>query len=174
MHERPISEEFDPFYEGYIQLVPEGDLLQLLSQQLKETTDLFRNVTDGQGEYRYAPGKWSLKEVLGHMTDTERVMSYRLLRIARGDRTPLAGFDENLFVSGAAFSLRSVQDLLEEFASVRQSTLHLLYGLTEEAWKRRGIANDQEISVLALAAILAGHELHHRKVLEERYFSTFE
>jgi hypothetical protein len=174
MHARPASEEFNPFYERYVNLVPEGDFMQLLTQQLKETTDLFRHVTDGQGEYRYAPDKWSLKEVIGHMSDTERVMSYRLLRIARGDKTPLAGFDENDFVRGASFSLRSVQDLLEEFAAVRKSTLHLLYGLTDEAWKRQGIVKDAGITVLALAAIIAGHELHHRKVLEERYFSTFE
>jgi hypothetical protein len=174
MHQRPASNEYAPFYENYVKLVPECDLLLLLAQQIKETADLLRNVTDAQGEFRYAPGKWSLKEVIGHMSDTERIMNYRLLRVARGDQTKLSGFDENFFVNGASFGLRSVQDLLEELTAVRQATLHLLHGLTDEAWQLTGVANGFEISARALAYVIAGHELHHRKVIEERYLAAFQ
>jgi hypothetical protein len=174
MNLRPASHEYVSYYDNYVKMVPEGDLLQLLSQQIKETADLLRHVTDAQGEFRYAAGKWSLKEVIGHMSDTERVMSYRLLRIARGDQTPLSGFDENFFVKGASFGLRSVQDLVEELVAVRQATLHLLHGLTEEGWTRSGISNENQITARALAYIIAGHELHHRKVMEEHYISSFQ
>jgi hypothetical protein len=169
MHQRPATNEYAPYFADYVNVVPQGDLLLILPQQLKETVDLLRDVTDAQGEYRYASGKWSLKEVIGHMSDTERIMGYRLLRIARGDQTPLSGFDENLFVQSASFGLRSVQDLAEELASVRQNTLNLLYGLTDEAWMRAGVANETHVTVRAIAYIIAGHELHHRQVLEERY-----
>jgi uncharacterized damage-inducible protein DinB len=168
---RPLSNEYEPYFETYIQIVPQGNLLLILSQQIKETADLLRNITDAQGEYRYASGKWSLKEVIGHMADTERIMAYRLLRIARGDETPLAGFDENQFVKAAAFGQRSVQDLVEELTSVRQATLYLLHGLTNEAWLCAGIANNKNVTVRSIAYIIAGHELHHRKVIEERYLS---
>jgi hypothetical protein len=173
MNQRPASTEYGPYFEKYVNLVPEGDLLQLLPQQIKETTDLLRNITDAQGEYRYAPGKWSLKEVIGHMSDTERVMSYRLLRIARGDQTPLMGFDQDTYVNSAAFELHSVQDLLEELTAVRQATLYLLHGLTDEAWGRTGTVSNKEISVKSLAYIIAGHELHHRNIIEASYLSTF-
>jgi hypothetical protein len=173
MNQRPASTEYAPYFEKYVKLVPEGDLLQLLSQQIKETTDLVRNITDAQGEYRYAPGKWSLKEVIGHMSDTERVMSYRLLRFARGDQTPLMGFDQDIYVNGAAFELHSVQDLLEELTAVRQATLYLLHGLTDEAWGRTGPVNNNEVTVKSLAYIIAGHELHHRKIIEEYYLINF-
>jgi hypothetical protein len=173
MNQRPASTEYAPYFEKYVSLVPEGDLLQLMSQQIKETTDLLRNITDAQGEYRYAPGKWSLKEVIGHMSDAERVMSYRLLRFARGDQTPLMGFDEETYVNGAAFELHSVQDLLEELAAVRQATLYLLHGLTDEAWERTGKANNNDVTVRGLAFIIAGHELHHRKIIDELYLSKF-
>jgi hypothetical protein len=173
MNQRPASTEYAPFYENYVSLVPEGDLLQLMSQQIKETTDLLRNITDAQGEYRYAPGKWSLKEVIGHMSDTERVMSYRLLRFARGDQTPLMGFEQDTYVNEAAFELHSVQDLLEELTAVRQATLYLLHGLTDEAWMRAGKASNKDVTVRGLAYIIAGHELHHRKIIDELYLSNF-
>jgi hypothetical protein len=169
MHQRPATNEYAPYFENYVKIVPQGDLLLILPQQLKETVSLLRDVTDADGEYRYDSGKWSLKEVIGHMSDTERIMGYRLLRIARGDQTPLSGFDENLFVQSASFGLRSVQDLTEDLASVRQNTLNLLYGLTDEAWMRAGVVNETHVTVRAIGYIIAGHELHHRQVLEERY-----
>ncbi|SEB70727.1 DinB family protein [Paenibacillus sp. GP183] len=171
MNQRPASNEYAAYHEQYVSLVPEGDLLQLMSQQIKETTDLLRNITDAQGEYRYAPGKWSLKEVIGHMSDTERIMSYRLLRFSRGDQTPLPGFEQDTYVNGAAFELHSVQDLLEELTAVRHATLYQLHGLTDEAWGRAGKFSNNDVTVKGIAYIIAGHQLHHRKIIEELYLS---
>lgn len=169
--ERPLNEEYSAHFESYVRLVPDGNVIDLLAERQGETGTLIGELTEEQGDYRYAPGKWSLKEVIGHLTDTERIMSYRLLRIARGDRTPLAGFDENEFVKGASFSLRSLPELLEEYVAVRRATLTLLRGLTEEAWVRTGIANGSETSARALAYIIAGHELHHLQIIRERYLA---
>lgn len=172
MRQRPDTGEYAAYFMPYINLVPEGDLLQILKRQSEELSELLQGVSEEQAGYRYAPGKWSLKEVLGHIADTERVMSYRLLRVARGDATPLPGFDENLFVSGAAFDRIPLQALLEDFKRVREATLSLLSTLPEEAWTRRGVINNTETTARALAYILAGHELHHRKVIEERYLAS--
>lgn len=133
MLDRPSNEEYNANFEKYVKLVPEGDIRHILSHSLKSTTDVFTSVTEEQANYRYAPGKWNLKEVLGHMTDNERIMSYRLLRIARGDKTPLAGYDENALNSGASFDRCPLVDLLEDFSAVRRATLTLLRGLSEEA-----------------------------------------
>lgn len=122
-------------------------------------------MTDAEGLFRYAPGKWNLKEVLGHIADTERVMGYRLLAIGRGGTEPLPGYDINGYVSRALFNEQSVQDLLDNLHVVRQSTLHLLKSFNEEAWLQRGIANTYEVTVRALTYIVAGHELHHRQII---------
>lgn len=141
--ERPLNGEYSAHFETYVRLVPDGNVIDLLAERQGETEALIAALTENQGNYRYAPGKWVLKEVIGHIMDTERIMSYRLLRIARGDRTPLAGFDENEFMEGASFALRSLPELSEEYAAVRRATLTLLHGLTEEAWLRTGIAKWQ-------------------------------
>jgi hypothetical protein len=169
MIKRPESNEFSSYYAGYIQRVPEGDLLVLLKVQLEDTISLLSHLTEDKASFRYAPNKWSIKEVIGHMTDTERIMSYRLLRIARGDNTPLSGFDEDAFVLGASFDLLPLRDLLDNLAAVRQSTLALLKGLTPEAYLRMGSASNSVVSARALAYIISGHELHHRNVLVEKY-----
>ncbi len=171
MSNRPAKDEYAPYYETYISLVPEGSLESTLTKQLEETTRMLLAISEEQANHRYASGKWSLKEVLGHITDTERIMSYRLLRIARGDKTPLAGFDEEAFVKGASFSSCAWSELLEDYIAVRRSTLTLLRGLSEEAWNRRGVANNSELSARALAYIICGHELHHRRVIQERYLT---
>ncbi|GAV12925.1 DinB family protein [Paenibacillus sp. chi10] len=166
---QPLAAEYGEAFANYIGLVPEGDLREMLADQLELTTELFVNLSEEQGDYRYAPGKWSIKEVLGHIADTERVMAYRLLRIARGDQTPLPGFDENLLMSGAAFASMPMSELIEDYRAVRQSTLTLLRGLTDEAVLRIGTSNNMTISACALAYMIAGHELHHLNVLKERY-----
>jgi hypothetical protein len=171
--QRPEASEYAPNYAGYIQQVPEGDLLQILSNQLGKLELVFQSVDDQKGTFRYAPGKWSIKEVIGHITDTERVMSYRLLRIARGDSTTsLPGFDENQFVEGASFDRRTVQQLLFEMKAVRTATLALIEGLEEEVWTRRGLTSGIEVSARALAYIIAGHWVHHLQIIEERYLSA--
>ncbi|MGM1048796.1 DinB superfamily protein [Paenibacillus uliginis N3/975] len=169
MLKRPSVEDYPEYYRGYVGLVPEGDLVCIIEEQQKVIEELISSLSDIQANHRYAPGKWSLKEVFGHMIDAERIMSYRLLRIARGDQTPLAGFNEDFFVENADFYKRSMTDLLEEYMTVRQSTLALVRGLPEESWDRKGIANEKVTSASALVYIIAGHELHHLNIMKDRY-----
>lgn len=169
MYKKPSIGEYPAYYGGYINLVPKGDLLDILAKQLEDTTILLSDITETQSNYRYAAGKWTLKEVIGHISDTERIMGYRLLRISRGDKTPLAGYNDEDYVKEALFHTRSISELLEDFHAVRRSTFSLLRGLPETAWARTGIANNSEISVNALLFIIAGHELHHVNIIKERY-----
>jgi hypothetical protein len=168
---RPESDEYAPYYKTYVSLVPEDDIVVTLEKQLQETSALLKARSEADGDLRYAPGKWSVKELLGHLTDSERVFAYRVLRIARNDKTPLAGFEQNDYVQYGSFGQRSLADLIEEYISVRKATLSLLRGLDEAAWVRRGVANKNEVSVRAIAYIIAGHELHHKKILQEKYFA---
>lgn len=168
---RPDPSEYAPFYAGYVSLVPDGDVLDLLARQMEETSGLLAGLSDAQAGHRYAPGKWSIKEIVGHVTDAERVFSYRALRIARNDATPLAGFDENAWMPFGNFDARLLSDLLDELASVRRSTLALYRSFTPEMVARRGTASHSEITVRALRYITAGHERHHVKVLRDRYLT---
>lgn len=169
MLEKPQAGEYATHFEPYIQKVPEGNLPSLLEKQVDEVIQRLGQITEEQGSYRYAEGKWSLKEVLGHISDTERIMSYRLLRIARGDTTPLPGFEENLFVSHAHADRQTVNALLQDFAAVRIATLSLIRQLDDEAWARIGTFSDHPGSARALAYIIAGHSIHHFDIIEERY-----
>lgn len=164
--------EYAPYYEPYISLVPEGDIIQILEQQINETTSLLQGLSEEQAKFRYEPGKWSVKEVLGHIADTERIMSFRLLSVARGETAALPGYDDSLYVENGKFERQSVAELLENFAGIRKSTLHLLKSLPEEALLRRGNANGFEVSARAIAFIIAGHERHHRNILLERYLQS--
>ncbi len=166
---RPEPSEYAEFYEKYIALVPQGDLFATLEKQLNQYKSLLGKLTEPQSEFRYEPAKWSIKEVVGHVTDTERIFAYRLLRIARGDQTPLSGFEQDDYVKEGNFSARKLADLLEEFSLVRRATLALLRSLPSKAWTRRGNANQKEITVRALGFIIAGHDCHHRVILEQRY-----
>ena len=166
---RPAKTEYDAYYERYISLVPDEDVLVTLDLQLSETLILLRGLSEQHGAFRYEPKKWSVKEVLGHLIDTERVMSYRALRIGRNDRTPLAGFEQDDYIKYGDFDKRSVSKLSREFEQVRRATISLFRNLEPEAWERRGIANKVEVSVRALAYIIAGHELHHKAILKDRY-----
>jgi DinB superfamily len=167
--DRPASSEYAPYYAGYIARVPEGNVLALLETQISETLSFLRAQGEAWAGTRYAPGKWSVKEVVGHLCDTERIMSYRALRIAREDRTPLPGFEQDDYVRTAHSDRRSLADLLEDFATVRAATLHLFRSFDADAWTRSGIANSLEISVRALAYIIAGHERHHLEIVRTRY-----
>lgn len=167
---RPAPGDYAPYAEKYIGLVGDDDIVETLKTQLKQTATSFSARSERDGNFRYAPGKWTVKEVIGHVADTERIFAYRALRIARGDQTPLEGFEQDDYVRGARFSKRKLADLVDEYADVRQASLALFRSLDEEAWLRRGIANNSPVSVLALAYLIAGHELHHRKILDEFYF----
>jgi hypothetical protein len=166
---RPGPDEYAPFYGGYVSLVPDGDIVATLEGQLPQTVALFPP-READGDFRYAPGKWSVKEMIGHMIDTERVFSYRAMRIARNDKTPLPGFEQDDYVKFGSSSQSSVSDLLQEFSWIRKATVALLRPLDEEAWVRRGVASNHEVTVRAIAYITAGHELHHRRILQEKYF----
>jgi uncharacterized damage-inducible protein DinB len=166
---RPEAQESLAYYHRYIARVTEEPLDQQLTDQLREVEQLFDNVTDRDALSRYAEGKWSVKEILGHLSDTERIFTYRLLRIARGDATPLPGYDENSYVPAGRFDERPLPMLLAELRAVRQSTAALLEGLPDEAWVRWGEANGSPITARALAYIIVGHVSHHLGVLRERY-----
>jgi uncharacterized damage-inducible protein DinB len=169
---RPQPDEYAPYYERYIALVEGEDILRTLDQQRRDTMLLLSCRDEDEGNYRYASGKWSAKEVLGHLCDTERIFAYRALRIARGDSTPMEGFEQDDYVRNGPFADRSISDLVEEFIAVRRATLSLLRNLDEAAWMRRGTANKNEVTVRALAYMIAGHELHHRRILKEKYFAA--
>jgi uncharacterized damage-inducible protein DinB len=169
---RPQPGEYAPYYDRYISLVQGEDILDTLDQQRRQTMLLLSGRNDEDGDFRYAPGKWSAKEVLGHVCDTERIFAYRALRIARADATPVEGFEQDDYVRNGPFAQRPLADLVEDFIAVRRATLSLLRNLDEAAWSRRGIANNNEVTVRALAYTIAGHELHHRRILEEKYFAA--
>ena len=166
---RPQPGQYAAFYEKYIALVPEGDYQTILEHQMQAWRQLPGSLTDKQADFRYAPGKWSVKEVVGHVTDAERIFSYRLLRIARGDQTPLPGFEQDDYIAGANFDAQTLADLTTEFELIRRSNLAMLKQFSDEAWVRRGTASDNPISVRALAYIMAGHEAHHLNILRSRY-----
>jgi hypothetical protein len=166
---RPEADEYAPYYEKYVSLVPTGDVVETLERQAKETLALLGGVGEDRAGASYEPGKWSVKQVVGHVIDTERIFAYRALRFARGDETPLNGFDQDTFTTGANFDARKLSELADEFEAVRRSTVALLRGLDADAWSRRGIASDNGVSVRALAHIIAGHEAHHVNILRTRY-----
>ena len=168
---RPAPDEFAPFYAAYLRLVPDGDVLESLEKQRKETAKLLGGIPEATGGHRYAPEKWSIKGVVGHVVDSERVFAYRALSIGRGDPTPLPGFDEKAWGEQSNFDDRTLKDLLTEYGLVRDAPLALLRTLPPAAWSRRGTANTFPVTVRALAWIIAGHERHHVKILKERYLT---
>lgn len=166
---RPESNEYAPYYEKYVSLVPDADLVETLERQGAETLALLRGLDEGRGGHRYEPGKWSVRQLVGHVNDAERIFSYRALAIARGDRAPLPGMEQDEWMAGVDFDARTLASLADEFEAVRAATVQLLRHLSPEAWSRRGTASDNEVTVRALAYIIAGHEAHHVRVLRERY-----
>ena len=167
---RPATDQYNAYYETYIRLVPEGaDPLAQLQRQLQELRRLVGQLTDQQARFAYAPGKWSIKEVLGHIIDTERIFAYRALRIARGDQQPLAGFEQNDYVPASGANERPLENILHEYATVRAATLSLFDSFPLAAYDQMGTASGYPLSVRALAFILPGHEAHHLHILQERY-----
>jgi len=168
---RPRPEEYNAYYETYISEVADGRLMETLAAQRDETAALLAGVTEAQASYRYAEGKWSLKEVIGHVADAERIFAYRALRIARGDETPLASFDENAYVPASGCGRRTLPEIAHELRAVREATIALLASVDDAAWMRVGTASGKPVSVRALGYIIAGHERHHLRVLRERYLN---
>ena len=166
---RPQSNDYAPYYGKYVMLVPDGNFMEILEAQLRDMKLLLEPLTEQQADFRYAPGKWSIKETLGHINDAERIFAVRILRIARGDETPLPGFEQDDFVKVSNASSRKLADLLEEFTAIRRATIALIRSLDDASWLRRGTASGNGVTVLAIAFIIAGHSLHHRKIFEEKY-----
>ena len=166
---KPAAGEHAAYSSRYIDLVPDGDVVGTLWSQIEGTLAMLRGISDADSLKRYAPGKWSIRECIGHMSDTERIFAYRALRIARGDQTPLAGFEQDDYIAPGKFDSRTWGSLVDEFEIIRAGTLALLRGLDEDAWRRQGTASGNPISVRALAYIIAGHERHHVNVLHEKY-----
>lgn len=166
---RPSPDEYAAFYAGYVDLVPDGDVIHALEQGRKDTNKLLGKLSETKAAHRYAPGKWSIKGVVGHIADAERVFTYRALWFARADASPLPGWDENAWAQESDFDAQTLKALLQGYDAVRDATLALLRSLPEPTWTRRGTANNNPVTVRALAWITAGHERHHLKILRERY-----
>ncbi len=166
---RPGADEYAPYFGRYIDLVPDGELLQTMREQFAATIQLLAPLREEQANYRYAEGKWSVKQVLGHMIDTERIFAYRVLRIARNDATPLPGFEQDDYVKYGPHARQPWPDLIEELQVVRGATMCLLRGLDGEALERRGTSSNNPASARALAWVIAGHERAHMAVFHERY-----
>jgi DinB superfamily len=166
---RPDLSLVPEFYHNYINQVPENDLMEAFQKESPLFIQFMENIPKEKQDHRYAAGKWSIKELLQHLIDAERVFSYRALRFARKDTTPLPGFDENLYTANAKIENRNWKDLLEEFKSVRRSSEYLFGSFDEEQLSAQGISSNHSIYVLAFGYIIVGHSIHHQKIIKERY-----
>ncbi len=166
---RPAPGEYAEGYAPYIAAAPEGDVLALLQSQLGDVIDLYSRFSEAQGAFRYAPGKWSLKDLLQHLSDAELIFAYRCLRIGRGDVTPLPGFDEEAYAAVALANERSVTDLLADFRAARMASLNLFRGLPQSAWDCQGTTNGRPLTARCIPYISLGHAAHHLQIIRERY-----
>jgi hypothetical protein len=165
----PAADEYATSYAGYVARVPPGNIIPQLKRQIDDTVALLRPLDAARARHRYASGKWSVIEIVGHLADAERIFAYRALRFARGDQSPLPGFDENTYVPAAECDRRALSDVLAEFEAVRGATVALFESLPDAAWARSGVASGHRMTVRAAARVISGHELHHVEVLKTRY-----
>lgn len=168
---RPNTDEYAEYYEKYISLIPDGEVVPILEAQIGEMGAMFSAVPEEKGTYRYGPGKWTCKESISHLIDGERIFAYRMLRVSRGDQTPIEGFEQDEYVENSNANDRSFAELLEEFELQRRSTLLLVRNLSDEATLRMGTASDCPVSVRALAYMMAGHVRHHQRIFAEHYLA---
>ncbi len=166
---RPGLNEYDTYYERYVSLVEETDIIAALENQVAEIEELFAGITEEKSLYAYAEGKWTIKELLGHLTDGERIFAYRTLRISRADETPIEGFEQDGYIENSNFNRMKLTDLTGELLLSRKANLLLFKNLNDEAWMRTGTASGVPVSVRALAFIMVGHIRHHLNILRERY-----
>lgn len=171
MIDRPNEDEYFPLVKKYIDLVPDSDIVGILVKQMENHLQLLSNITNEKGNFRYEPGKWSVKEVIGHIADVERLWNYRILRMSRGDIGILSGYDRDRFVEYSGHHQLPLTAVLNDYKAVRESSLSLIRNLTEDSLIRTGNFNDHELSVRACTYIIAGHELHHINILKTRYLS---
>ena len=168
-HKRPGTNEAAESYFLYIKKVPEGDISEILEAQLHEVTTLFGAISEDDSLYRYAPDKWSIRQVLSHINDCERLFAFRAFWFARGFDSPLPGFEQEVAAAGAAADRRSLQSHIDEFESLRRATIGLVNSLSSGGWDRRGVAGESSMTVRALIFMVAGHVIHHIGILDERY-----
>ncbi len=168
---RPNPGDYDPYFERYIKLVEDDNIIKILYEQNKTTREKIKSISDYKGNYRYADGKWTIKEVVGHILDSERILAYRALSLARGEKKSLPGFDHNDYVREGNFNRRELLELSFEFKLLRESNLLMFKNFSEEMLCKKGLANEASVTVLALLYIIAGHEKHHLNVLEEKYLN---
>lgn len=166
---RPEPGDYAPYYENYIRLIEGNDILKILNEQSKRTQDVLNSFSEHKGNYRYADGKWTVKEVVGHLLDTERVFAYRALCIARGEKKSLPGFDQDDYVKEGNFNGRELFELNYDFRLLRESNILMFRSFTPEMMKKRGYANDTSVTVLAILFMIAGHEKHHMNFLRDKY-----
>jgi hypothetical protein len=166
---KPKSGDYDPYYDRYISHFDDEEIIKVLEEQIKSSEEFLRTFSEEHGNYSYADGKWTVKEVIGHLIDTERIMAFRALAFARKEKQPLPGFEQDDYVAAGNFSERTLGDLIDEYLKVRESNIILFKSFDEGILNRRGKASEFEITVLALIYIIAGHEKHHIKFLKKRY-----
>lgn len=169
---RPDLQAIPPHFRRYVEHVKDVEVLDALSDSGRILQELIKNIPEVKGDYRYEPGKWSIKELLCHLMDAERIFAYRALRFARNDKTPLPGFEENDYAPQANAHSRSLVQLGGEMERLRASTIDLFRSFTPEMLQRTGTSNNTELSALSLGYIIAGHDLHHRKIMLERYLNS--
>ena len=170
-NEYPASSEYVHFYAKYVGLVDKGNIINILNSQMHEMYSLLSTIPGDKAYFSYAPGKWTLKEVVGHMIETERVFSYRVLAISRGEQQALPGMDQDEYIKENNYNSRTLANLSNEYLALRVSTIHLLSNMTKAMIAKKGTASGAEVTVRALAFIIAGHELHHRNIIKEKYLS---
>ena len=171
MISRPLPSEFAPYCAKYIALVPAGDLVAILESESRAMFALLNSISEEKSAHRHAPGKWSIRESVLHVADVERILSYRALRFARADSTPLAGFEPSNYVAPSEAENRTWRSIIDEFAAVREATLILFRNLPPDSWLRGGVADGSPYTVRAIAFTLVGHSIHHCKILSERYLA---
>ena len=169
---RPSKNDYAEYYHKYIQEIDGDNIFEVLEKQLNATLNLFKNISEDKGNYSYAAGKWSIKEVIGHCIDTERIFAYRALCIARGEKKSLPGMEQDDYAKKGEFNRRTLKNLLNEYELVRKSNIILFNSFQEKVLQNIGIASDNEVTVLGLMFIIAGHELHHIKVIKEKYLKS--
>jgi hypothetical protein len=171
----PTTEEFSPFYADYIQRAHDQvDVLAVLPMQIDALNSMLGKLTDEQARFKFGPGEWSIKEVMGHLNDVERVFSYRLLRVSRNDKTPIPGFEQDDFVREAGFDQYPIKDLLQEFELLRRANILMINNMSEEATKRIGTASNNPVSARALIYMLVGHVDHHVTSFQQNYLTAFK
>lgn len=168
---RPEKGEYAEYYERYVSLVEENDIVAVLERQQAELLEVFQKITEEKSLFAYAEGKWAIKELIGHLTDGERIFAYRALRISRADETPIEGFEQDGYIENGNFKNTPLSDLTDELLLTRRANLIFFKHLTDEAWLRTGTASGNRVSVRALAFIMAGHIRHHLNILNERYLA---